>query len=622
MRITTRFVLVLVVLVLSLVAVGGVGLAGLQSAREYLSVIHQDNVLNNRVIVDLQESIDETQEQVLELKAAEGSIERGHITVRIVSATFPAVEVGIAEVIQDLDEFPDSERVAQRIESDWARFRTLWGTGQLSDRNPAVRSAGVEQALGILRSAEANLHNLLGLEGAEADTRYREAAASYTSSVRLMIAILILGLVLGGGALLWLIRAVLPRMLTYSRVARHFADGDFSERLDPRGTDEIDQLGRTIDEVASRREKEERYETAQSEFIDILQLTGDEGEAQGLLKRHLERSITGSEVTILNRNNSADRLEAVTNVAPDSPLHGGLDAAVPRSCLAVRTARPHSQVHGENQLVACTVCAGCPGRSTCTPLLVSGEVIGSVLINHESELNDESQRRLRDSVSQAAPVLANLRNLAIAQFRASTDSLTGLPNRRGLQDTLRRMVAHASRTGTSVAGLMIDLDHFKQVNDQFGHGPGDEVLAAFGVLLRGLLRESDFAGRYGGEEFFVLLPTTDEEKARTVAEKIRLAVKELRVSTIDRQITVSVGVAVFPNQADDAESLERGADRALYAAKSRGRDRVELATGKEPVAPDLGTQDGKSASQEGRETRMGPGHDADKIAAASAETPS
>lgn len=617
MRITTRFVLVLVVLVLSLAAVGGVGLAGLQSARDYLSVIHQDNVVNTRVIVDLRGSIDETQEQVLELMGAESSMERQRVTGKMVSVTFPAVEVGIAEVIQDMEEFPDSQRLAQAIESDWARFRGLWGTGRLSGPNPELRSAGAEEASGILQSAEANVRDLLRVEGAESEARYLEATASYAFSVRWMIVILILGLVLGAGALIWLIRSVLPRMLTYSRVARRFADGDFSERLDPRGTDEIDQLGRTIDEVASRREKEERYETAQSEFTDVLQLTGDEGEAQGLLKRHLERSITGSEVTVLNRNNSADRLEAVTNVAADSPLRGGLDGAVPRSCLAVRTARPHGQVHGEDQLVACTVCGGCPGRSTCTPLLVSGEVIGSVLINHEAELEDESQRRLRDSVSQAAPVLANLRNLAIAQLRASTDSLTGLPNRRGLQDTLRRMVAHASRTGTSVAGLMIDLDHFKQVNDQFGHGPGDEVLAAFGVLLRGLLRESDFAGRYGGEEFLVLLPTTDEEKARTVAEKIRLAVKDLRIATIDRQITVSVGVAVFPDQADDAEGLERGADRALYAAKSRGRDRVEVATGKEPVAPDLGIEDGESDSQEGGESRMGPWHEVDTIAQAS-----
>jgi hypothetical protein len=293
MRITTRFVLVLVVLVLSLAAVGGVGLAGLQSARDYLSVIHQDNVVNTRVIVDLRGSIDETQEQVLELMGAESSMERQRVTGKMVSVTFPAVEVGIAEVIQDMEEFPDSQRLAQAIESDWARFRGLWGTGRLSGPNPELRSAGAEEASGILQSAEANVRDLLRVEGAESEARYLEATASYAFSVRWMIVILILGLVLGAGALIWLIRSVLPRMLTYSRVARRFADGDFSERLDPRGTDEIDQLGRTIDEVASRREKEERYETAQSEFTDVLQLTGDEGEAQGLLKRHLERSITG-----------------------------------------------------------------------------------------------------------------------------------------------------------------------------------------------------------------------------------------------------------------------------------------------------------------------------------------
>ena len=124
---------------------------------------------------------------------------------------------------------------------------------------------------------------------------------------------------------------------------------------------------------------------------------------------------------------------------------------------------------------------------------------------------------------------------------------------------------------------MIDLDHFKQINDQLGHSKGDEILAAFGAQLHDLLRESDFAARYGGEEFVVLLPSTGSEGATVLAEKLRLAVRSLHVPGVERTVTISVGVAVLPDHAYDSETLERAADRALYLAKANGRDRTEVA---------------------------------------------
>jgi diguanylate cyclase (GGDEF)-like protein len=204
-------------------------------------------------------------------------------------------------------------------------------------------------------------------------------------------------------------------------------------------------------------------------------------------------------------------------------------------------------------------------------------VIGSVLVNHDRPLSDESQRRIRESVSQAAPVLANLRNLAVAERLAATDALSGLPNRRSLEDSMKQMVAQAARTLLPLSALMLDLDHFKQVNDQFGHGRGDEDLVAVGAALREIIRESDFVGRYGGEEFLVLLPATGEDGARVIGEKIRSVIGEIVVPTVQRQITVSIGIAVLPDHAFDAETLAQAADRALYSAKSRGRNRVEVA---------------------------------------------
>jgi diguanylate cyclase (GGDEF)-like protein len=200
-----------------------------------------------------------------------------------------------------------------------------------------------------------------------------------------------------------------------------------------------------------------------------------------------------------------------------------------------------------------------------------------VLISSEEPLEGGERGRVTESVAQASPVIGNLRTLAIAETRAATDALTGLPNRRALQDTVRRMVAQAGRSLEPLAAVALDLDHFKQINDRFGHDKGDDVLAAVGPLLADSLREGDFAARAGGEEFCILLPGTDEAGAALVAEKLRVAISRIDVPGVERAITGSFGVAAYPSHAIDAPTLLRKADRALYLAKERGRDRVELA---------------------------------------------
>ena len=136
-------------------------------------------------------------------------------------------------------------------------------------------------------------------------------------------------------------------------------------------------------------------------------------------------------------------------------------------------------------------------------------MIGSVLLNRPARYSQRERSQIRDAVAQSAPVLANLRNLAIAELRASTDSLTGLPNKRAVADTLQRMLAQATRTQSPLSLLVLDLDHFKTVNDRLGHPVGDQILANVGAALRSALRDGDFAGRNGGEEFTVILPDTD-----------------------------------------------------------------------------------------------------------------
>ena len=190
----------------------------------------------------------------------------------------------------------------------------------------------------------------------------------------------------------------------------------------------------------------------------------------------------------------------------------------------------------------------------------------------------DEERTIHDSITQAAPVLANVRNLASAESQAATDTLTGLPNKRSGADTLKRMVAHAGRSLDPLAALSIDLDHFKAMNDLHGHSRGDDVLAAVGVALQSTLRASDFAARNGGEEFLVLLPSTGVDDAVLCAKKIQTALRQIPILAGESHISASIGVAVLPDHAHDPTSLEQAADRAVYAAKHNGRDRIEIAT--------------------------------------------
>jgi diguanylate cyclase (GGDEF)-like protein len=338
--------------------------------------------------------------------------------------------------------------------------------------------------------------------------------------------------------------------------------------------------------TAAEVARETAYARSQARFAEAMQVAEDQHEGHQLLTAHLQRWVPEAAVRILVRNNSANRLEPAIAVAEDDPIASTLTHAKPRSCLAVRLSRPVGQGPGSDEVLECEICGAAPGhKSLCQPLLVGGEVIGSVLVSEDRDLAGEETERIRDSVTQAAPVLANLRNLSLAERRAATDALTGLPNKRGLEDTLKRLVAQANRSLTPLAVIAVDLDHFKDVNDTYGHERGDEVLAAFGVMLRTNVRTVDVAARSGGEEFIVLLPDTDRAGAMHVAEHLRRATMSMSIRDSSGHLTASFGVASLPDDALDTETLMRLADRALYAAKQRGRNRVEAASSAASQSP-------------------------------------
>ena len=172
-------------------------------------------------------------------------------------------------------------------------------------------------------------------------------------------------------------------------------------------------------------------------------------------------------------------------------------------------------------------------------------------------------------------LLCKTRAEAETRLQARTDDLTGLPNRRALDEEIDHALAHARRTGRPFAIVMVDVDRFKYINDTHGHGVGDATLAAFSTRLAGVLRAPDRAYRYGGEEFCLLLDDTDPAGARTLAERVREQIM-LPFEGVMRSLTASFGVTAWLPQ-DTVDTLYHRADRALYAAKGNGRNRVEAA---------------------------------------------
>jgi len=187
--------------------------------------------------------------------------------------------------------------------------------------------------------------------------------------------------------------------------------------------------------------------------------------------------------------------------------------------------------------------------------------------------------------------IANIRLREALRTQSVRDSLTGLYNRRYLEETLEREVRRAARAAQSLGFLMIDLDHFKSFNDTYGHDAGDAVLRETALFLAKGIRAEDFVCRFGGEEFVVILPTADLESSRARGERLRLKMRELTIMYHGKSlgmVTISVGVAAFPEHGRSPKELMAAADAALYQAKRGGRDRVVVASApvmEEPAIP-------------------------------------
>jgi diguanylate cyclase (GGDEF)-like protein len=325
--------------------------------------------------------------------------------------------------------------------------------------------------------------------------------------------------------------------------------------------------------VAARRDQSLRR--TGRELNELLLASASARESQRLLIAHAQRVLPGAGAGVLTVAETGDTLEPTLDEMVDrTPLRSIRTAGLrPRSCLAMRLGRGYERRAADQPLSPCEVCGALDAQIACEPLFSAGEVIGAVLVAHDRTMSATDRELLRDAAGRAAPILAAQRELAFAEQRAVTDSLTGLPNRRAAEEAVRRMIAHAGRSLSPLGIVLLDLDRFGVLNDLHGHSHGDKVLAAVGRLLPSTIRASDFAARFGGEEFLLVLPDTDRQGCLAVAEKVRRAIEHSELVPTG-PVTASLGVACLPEDAVDPVQLVRQADRALYMAKAQGRNRV------------------------------------------------
>ena len=280
------------------------------------------------------------------------------------------------------------------------------------------------------------------------------------------------------------------------------------------------------------------------------------------------------------------------------------DMFQPSECWALRRGRLHTVAEHDHSIVCAHVARH--GKMTepylCAPMMAQGETLGMLYLQAKPSADggaapfSESKQQLATAVAeQIALALSNLKLRETLRQQSVRDPLTGLFNRRFLEEALDRELARLERKNLPLSLIMIDVDNFKSFNDTFGHEAGDAVLRDLGGVLQRHVRGSDIACRYGGEEFTIVLPEASVEIGRQRAEMLREAARELRLVHDGKSlgaVTLSLGVACFPEHGRRREHLLQVADAALYEAKNGGRNRVVVSNVKTlPVAESLPQRD-------------------------------
>ena len=517
---------------------------------------------NTRHLIEIRNWLDHSQTVLNNLQTESQRLDRLSSNMQLFQATGDANNLRAAEgsgaaiqsgvfTLQNLlqDNASQKHHVDELETSVGALNHTLESAGRLK-AVPDQQIQSCRNVLSVIQEEERGLLKKRSNESQESSVRSLLAGAGYLGLSLLVLVVLFA----------FLIRDALRRQ-------------SFEKQLSVAN----DHLEATI-EALERRGAEAALLKATR---DELHLCVTAAEAQACTVRHLQELVPGSSGATLIINNSRSMLEIAAAWNNPSSLADGFS---PDACCGLRAGHLRWRSPGQSA-INCTHFMGTPPENyVCIPLSAQGETLGFVYLTFPTqEIADLARSRIlqvNEMVELAAMTIAGLNLRAKLENQSIRDGLTHLFNRHFMAIALEREVHRALRSTSPLAVLMLDVDHFKAFNDAFGHEAGDAVLREVADCFRQSVRSEDVVCRYGGEEFIIILPETDEETAIERAEVIRHAVSKLRVQfkgqTL-RQISLSIGVAMYPSPARDSTDLVRLADRALYDAKHAGRDRVHVA---------------------------------------------
>ncbi|MFN0298861.1 MAG: diguanylate cyclase [Burkholderiales bacterium] len=373
----------------------------------------------------------------------------------------------------------------------------------------------------------------------------------------------------------------LSEMMTAAgrRFAGTFRDIAIRKRVEESARRLNEELSLTITEL----EEVNRENRVLSEMRDMLQTCHSVEEVYLVAQQFVVKlmtDVTGALYMLDARNELLEAVVGWGNPSMQDAVFG------PDACWALRRGRPYLVADPGGSLSCKHLTTVAEHGYVCVPLTAQGDTLGMLHLQPGTCAIADDQR-VAEKVERLAATLSEHISLAVANVRlreslrmqATKDGLTGLFNRRFMEEILERELRRALRKNRQLAVFMVDIDHFKRINDLFGHEVGDLVLREVAECLRANIRQEDFACRYGGEEFVLVLPESDIEALMPRATTILDAIGRLVVTHHGQpigQVTVSIGMAAAPQHGNNVLDLVRAADQALYRAKNDGRNQAVL----------------------------------------------
>jgi diguanylate cyclase (GGDEF)-like protein len=493
---------------------------------------------------------------------------------------------GVARLRELEGDDPEQLKVVDEIQTAVNRWKTEWV-------NPTIRDVDRGATLDLPRIKDEGVRRFSAVRKpllALIEANRAENEAAMRASTQLMKRMLMMALVVA--ALVALIVLLVTREVAglLEQPVRQLIDaservgrGDFKLALPPPTDNEFGVLWQSFAHMTAALRQEREELAALNRFSEVVTQCTSEGEIYEHVLYSLRDRFHPRQVIIFKLNSEENFLEAAATLVPlPKELQDWPVIPEPHNCKAVRMGRRFRV----NDVMAEPLCPAkfvppSEGSYYCGPLIAGGVIIGAVRVEGPKGLwTPERESLLESYLSGAATALSNLRLLESTKEQANVDELTGLYNRRFLEEYARKLIAMARRKEQPLGVIMMDLDHFKECNDVYGHEAGDRILRHFARTATRAIREANLAARYGGEEFVVMLPDTGAQSCLIVAERIRQAVERMVIPSGGEkplpQVTVSLGIAIYPDHGHSLEEIFQAADKALYESKRAGRNRTTL----------------------------------------------